>query len=142
MKRANIIYGVLGGIILYFPLCFSGYLPLLLNVSEVKLPLREGCILISGSIAVFAISYKYSSIKYSLLRTVIMLLSLLLTFVFNVQVGTIKLLDQLLHIGERNSENMAPGLTIVLILCVVLFVSIVTNIVIPILRLIKKQDIA
>ncbi len=139
MKRLNVAYGALGGALLYIPFCFLGYLPLLFDVNEIKIPLLEGCLLASGLLAFFTILYKYGSIKLSLLRTAIMLLSLVVIFAFCAQTGIIRWMDKKLCI-DRDSENMGPGLLMTVDLAVVTLGGIIANIIIPLWKMIKKRQ--
>lgn len=134
MKRLNAVYGAMGGALLYIPFCFLGYIPLLFDVAELSTPLLVGGLLASGLLTFFTISYRYESIKLSLFRTVIMLLSLFSIFAFCAQTGIIRWTDKILCL-DRDAENIGSGLFMAVDLSVVTWVGIITNIIIPLWKL-------
>lgn len=141
MKRTNIVCGVLGGLALCVIFVFSGYVELLPDLKKTNIPIIEICVLLAGLITAFSISYKYCSIKQSLLRTALMFSSFAFTFIIVVQIGVFKYLDKLLQIEQRDSENMAPGLVMTVVLYFSLITSVVTNIFMPIWKAVRSRKI-
>ena len=139
MKRTNIVCGFLGGLALCVIFVFTGYVPLLPDLEKTNIPIIEICVLLAGLITAFSISYKYCSIKQSLLRTALMFSSFAFTFIIIVQIGVLKYLDKLLQIGQRDSENMAPGISMAVVFCVSLQAAIATNVFLPIGKAIKAM---
>ena len=139
MKWLNVVYGAIGGVLLYIPFCFLGYIPLMFDFAEPIISLLKGCLLASGLLAFFTVFYRYRSIKLSLLRTVIMLLSLLFIFAFCAQTGIIRWMDKILCL-DRDSENMGPGLLMAVDLTVVTWVGIISNIVIPLWKKTRQHS--
>lgn len=139
MKQTSIVCGAIGGFMLFVVIIFSGYLPLLSNQRETNIPLLELVLLLSVVITIVSISYKYHSIKHSLFRTAILFVVTVLTFVFAVQLGMFRYLDRLLQIEQRDSENMAPGISMAVVFCVSLQAAIATNVFLPIGKAIKAM---
>lgn len=139
MKKTSIVCGAIGGFMLFVVIIFSGYLPLLSNQRETNIPLLELVLLLSVVITIVSISYKYHSIKHSLLRTAIFFVVTVLTFVFAAQFGMFRYLDRLLQIEQRDSENMAPGISMAVVFCVSLQAAIATNVFLPIGKAIKAM---
>lgn len=137
-KLRDIIIGIAGGFMLFIPLDLAGYIPFIPDADGVQSKLFYACIVLSGLIAFLSVSYKYVSIKRSVFRSAVMLISILLAFIISVQFNLTAYIDTLLNI-QRDSEDMAPGLMMVFVLYSILLVIVVANIVVPLWTVLRNK---
>ena len=107
MKNKDIVFGVVGGVLLYFPLMFSGYLsyfPILNEKFELWFMIS---MLIGGGIAVASITLKNKSAKCTFIRTIILLVSYYCTIVLNGCIGTIRFIDSIFCIQDSEATSRA-----------------------------------
>ncbi len=134
MKYArNIALGILGGMLLFISLSLAWYVPLF-GAERFSLALHL-CTLFSCLFAFFSIAYKYTSICYSALRTVIMFISCICIFLLYVQMGVNVYVDELLSV----SENLESGLLVAFVLYFAVIVSILANVIMPIWKFIRSK---
>lgn len=138
MRKKDMIFGIIGGIVLYLPLIFSNYLvyfPVLDERFELWFMVS---VLIGGAIAVASITLKNNSAKYAFIRTIILLVSYYCTIVFNGCIGTLLFIDSIFGIQDSEATGRVAGLSMVFFEIGVFGICIVTNVVMAIISLVRR----
>lgn len=131
------LYGVLGGILLYIPFVLLGYLLYMPTSYSGFVALAS--IILAIVIVVITLSYKCSSVKERFLRTLVMHMSLWFVIILNGRIGTIRRLDNLLHIIDNEANSRAVGLGLVFFLFVVLSACVIMNILLFLFKIIGNR---
>lgn len=131
------LYGVLGGALLYIPFVLFGYL--LYMPASYSALVALASIVMAIVIVVIALSYKCRSPKERFLRTLVMLMSFWFVIVLNGSIGTIRLLDRLLHIVDNEANSRVAGLGLVFFQIVVLSACAIMNILLILFKVIRNK---
>ena len=136
MRKTNVIYGFIGGIVLYLVMLFASYIyyyPFDIEISFLAI------ICLSVALPIILIVYKYGGIKASFIRIIAMLSSALVLMVFWGSVGVVELLESKLILHSNEAISRVSGLMMIIVIIFTIQCAIVTSFVMKVLMYLIKR---
>ncbi|MBQ3258687.1 MAG: hypothetical protein IJA67_14945 [Oscillospiraceae bacterium] len=136
LVKRNLLYGLLGGLALCVLFEFVDYISLLPD--EAELTMFKVSLAAAVAVGVLPIAYHYDSVLLSLGRTFVMYTAFILLFVLTVQLGVVRLLDELFGY-VRYDDNYGEGMLMVFTVIAFFLGSIAANVLMPIYKYFKNR---
>lgn len=130
--KTNVLYGVLGGLLLHVLFVFQSYVPYMPVVSDIEIFLHVLCVLVGGMIVLLTIIWKNRLYKAAFVRTICLFLGLVVLVYVYAESGLMNWVDRTFHIVVNESKGLAAGLAMAFTMVAMFISCVIANIIVAI----------